>query len=321
MRPSKFKSVLVVLVVSAASGLFTQAVHSQPPEKGSWQANTVVRDPQIVSDPFIGRWIQGVSLYQDHIYIYGDIAGRQPDTGAVVEYTLALKPTGRKIILTENGVSVMPHPTALTWDDKWGTFMANIYTKVETIFHIDWPRALRDGNLDHAILHRTLDGQGWGTHPEFVTVGGRRLLATADYGTESPEIRLYDPELLLQAKSTSDPGVTVHRISAGTFNQNVTWNEPMGQLICVQNIEHGTGWRLDVIDLAKAILAGTVNESGVRVNTMTFMPHTEVEGFRYLPDGRGLFAVATGNPQNVFVGRIEQVPPFTSPPGNRELSP
>lgn len=317
MRSSNFTNVFVVLVVSAASGLLTQSVHSQPAEKGRWKADAVVRDPQLVTEPIIGRWIQGVSIHKDLIYFYGDIAGRQPGTGVVVEYTLAFKPTGRKIVLTENGVSVMPHPTALTWDDKWGTFMANNYKKVETIYHIDWPRALADGNLDHAILRRILDGEGWGSHPEFVTVGKRRLLATADYGTESPEIRLYDPERLLQAKSTSDPGVIVHRISAGPFSQNVTWNEPMGQLICVQNIEHGTGWRLDVIDLAKAICAGTVKEDGVRVTTMTFKLRSELEGFRFLPDGRGLFAVATGTPQNVTVGRIEKVPPFSSDPATK----
>ena len=316
MRPANFTNVLTVLVVSAVSGLLPQSVHSQPSEKGHWDANAVVRDQKLITEPIIGRWMQGVSIREDHIYFYGDIAGRQPKTGVVVEYTLAIKPTGRKIILTENGVSVMPHPTALTWDDKWGTFMANIYKKVETIFHIDWPRALDDGNLDRAILHRVLDGVGWGTHPEFVTVGERRLLATADYGTESPEIRLYDPERLLQAKRTSDPGVIVHRISAGPFNQNVTWNGPKGQLICVQNIEHGKGWRLDMIDLAKAIRTGTVKESGVRMTTMTFMPHSELEGFRLLPDGRCLFAVATGTPQNVIVGRIEKLPPLSSPPGN-----
>ena len=309
MRTSKFTSILVALVVSVASGLFTQSVHSQPPEDSTW----IVLDPLLISDPTIGRWMQGVSVLDDLYYFYGDKASGSSDIGVVVEYTSAFVPTGRQITLTENGTSLMPHPTALTWDDTYGTFMSNNYGGVSTIFKIDWAVALAEGDLDNAVLSSTLDTQGYGSHPEFVTVGTgideRRLLATADYGTASPEIRLYDPALLPGATSTTDTDVTVHTISASPYSQNVTWNESTRELTLVQNVSHGVGWRLDTIDLDAAIAAGSVEGIGVRVSTKTFTESSELEGYRLLPDGRSLFAIATGTIQNAVVGNIEELPP------------
>jgi hypothetical protein len=46
-------------------------------------------------------------------------------------------------------------------------------------------------NLDAAVLEVLQDAAAInGCRPEFVTTGGRRLLATADYGDIHPEIRL-----------------------------------------------------------------------------------------------------------------------------------
>ena len=51
MKPSSFTTHLVVLVASTASGMVSQSAQSQPPEKGSWTADAVVRDPQFVTEP------------------------------------------------------------------------------------------------------------------------------------------------------------------------------------------------------------------------------------------------------------------------------
>ena len=85
-----------------------------------------------------------------------------------------------------------------------------------------------------------------GCRPEFVTVGGTDYLATADYGDARPEIRLYDPEVMLKAKRTSAPGVVVYRVLCGPYNQNLSWDAAQQQLTCVQNVVAGRGWRLDV---------------------------------------------------------------------------
>jgi hypothetical protein len=123
------------------------------------------------------------------------------------------------------------------------------------IYRLDWNKAWQDGNLDHAILD-VLDAAAAvnGCRPEFVRLDGRDYLATADYGDVRPEVRLCDPEKLLQAKRSSALGVVAHRVLCGTFNQNLHWDSRRGQLTCIQNVISGRGWRLDVLDLARAVV-------------------------------------------------------------------
>jgi hypothetical protein len=45
-----------------------------------------------------------------------------------------------------------------------------------------------------------------------VSTGGKDYLATADYGDARPEMRLYDPDKLLQAGRSSAAGVVAHRV-------------------------------------------------------------------------------------------------------------
>ena len=78
-----------------------------------------------------------------------------------------------------------------------------------------------------------------GCRPEFVRLGDRDYLATADYGDVRPEVRLYDPQKLVKARRSSAPGVVVHRVLCGPFNQNLHWDARRGQLTCVQNVIAG----------------------------------------------------------------------------------
>jgi hypothetical protein len=83
---------------------------------------------------------------------------------------------------------------------------------------------LKDGNLDAAVLAEIHDDAASnGCRPEYVTVKGRRLLATADYGDVRPAVRLYDPRLLAEAKRSSAAGVSVATIPCDPFNQNLFW--------------------------------------------------------------------------------------------------
>jgi hypothetical protein len=181
------------------------------------------------------------------------------------------------------------------------------------IYRFDWDSAWRDGNLDRAVQDVIEDDAATnGCRPTLVTLSGRTFLATSDYGDAQPEIRLYDPEALIAVKRSSTAGVIVHRIRSGPFNQNMHWDAESGRLTCVQNVIEGRGWRLDVIDLAKAIAAGDASASGVRVQSHTFTPHDELEGYWPLDPERALFAVARRR-DNLLIGAIKTIEPRISP--------
>jgi hypothetical protein len=83
-------------------------------------------------------------------------------------------------------------------------------------------------------------------------------------------------------------------------------------LTCVQNVIAGRGWRLDVLDLAKAVADGRAQGPGVRVRLLTFLPHDELEGYRPLQGKRGLF-VTSSRKNNLVAGEVKAVPPRESP--------
>ncbi len=224
-------------------------------------------------------------------------------------------PTGREGWLRKEKRPLILHPTGLTWDDGFGTFLGDTVNKKARIYQIDWKKAWTDGNLDRAILAEIDDDASVnGCRPEFVTVEGRRFLATADYGEIRPEIRLLDPEKLVPVGRTSAPGVIAHGILAGSWNQSLHWNQDSGQLTCVENVIEGRGWRLDVIDLARAIRDGRVDGPGVRVDRSTFDPHDELEGFCRMSGTRCLF-ITSSRSGNIVSGVIERSEPHpTSPP-------
>ena len=101
----------------------------------------------------------------------------------------------------------------LTWDRRWGTFLGDTVLKKAVIYRLDWDRAWQDGDLEHAVRDVIDDDAAInGCRPTLVTLGGRTLLATSDYGDVRPEIRLYDTEALLAAGRPSAPGVVIHRV-------------------------------------------------------------------------------------------------------------
>ena len=103
---------------------------------------------------------QGASEHDGFIYLYGDAK-----PGIIRQYTATagdsptLSYTGLEISLTRNGENIINHPTGLTWNPQFGTYLGNTVTatKKGTIYHLDWPRMLIDRNLDHAVLNAVDD--------------------------------------------------------------------------------------------------------------------------------------------------------------------
>jgi len=267
-------------------------------------ANATIEDQQVFSDPSLGD-AQGVTVRDGKYYIYGDVTDAKPRVGVIREYDAQVKPTGRVVWLRRDGKPLLVHPTGLTTDEKWGTFLGDTRFSKAHIYRLDWDKMWADGNLDHAVRDEIDDDAAvTGCRPEFVSLDGKALLATADYGDCHPEVRLYDPELMLKFRRTSAPGVTVHRVLAGPFNQNLHWDAATGRLICIQNVTAGRGWQLDEMDLARAVADGRFNGPGVRQSLEIFEPKTELEGFRPLADGRAVF-ITSSPKDNIVVGRIQ----------------
>jgi hypothetical protein len=305
--------VTVSLLCLAGTLVLVPRVPSQPPPDAAWTANADLERVTTRTMTGLGA-MQGVSFREGKVYLFGDVWDADPRVGVIREYTRDHEATGRAVWLRRDGKPLLRHPTGLTWHARWGTFLGDTVKTRAVIYRLDWKRAWEDGNLDHAVLDVIDDDAAVnGCRPEFVSLAGADYLATADYGDVRPEVRLYDPEKLLRARRSSAPGVTVHRVLCGPFNQSLHWDAERGQLTCVQNVIAGRGWRLDVFDLARAVADGRVSGPGVRVRSQTFMPHDELEGYRPLGERRGLF-VTSSRKDNLVVADIKDVAPRESPP-------
>jgi hypothetical protein len=293
----------------------TSARAQVAPPDSSWMADAVVESASKATDTNLGA-CQGIAVREGKIYAYGDVYSAKPRVGVIREYNMDLKPTGRQVWLRQGERPLITHPTGLTWDGRWGTFLGDTFKKKAIIYRLDWKRAWDDGKLDHAVLD-TIDDDAAvnGCRPTFVTLDGRTLMATADYGDVRPEIRLYDPERLLKAHRSSAPGVVVHRALCGPFNQNLHWDGASGRLTCVQNVVEGRGWRLDIIDLSRAVAQGRADLDGARIKTFTFSPHDELEGYWPFDSERSMF-VTSRRDGNIVLGQIRPAEPQLSPPGS-----
>lgn len=292
----------------------------QPPPDGTWMADAEVAGARRVTDADLGA-AQGIAVRDGKVYAYGDVYRGSPRMGVIREYDRNLTPTGRQVRLGRGGKPLIIHPTGLTWDGRLGTFLGDTVLRKAMIYRLDWDRAWADGTLDHAVLDTIEDDAAInGCRPTFVDVSGRTLLATADYGDVRPELRLYDPAAMLRAGRTSAPGVVVHRVLCGPFNQNLHWDPATRRLTCAQNVIEGRGWRLDVLDLDRALADGRASGPGVRVGCFTFDPHDELEGYWPL-DGERSLIVTSGRSENITMGVIREVAPHLSPSGGPERLP
>jgi hypothetical protein len=197
---------------------------------------------------------QGASQHDGFVYLYGDA-----NPGIIRQYTVnppddnpKLEYTGLEISLTKNGENIINHPTGLTWNPQFGTYLGNTVTatKKGTIYHLDWNRMLIEKNLDHAVLNVVDDDLAvQGCRPEFVRKGDNWYLATADYGSVQNAVRVYDPAKMATAKKTSEPGVLIEQHPCLPFVQQLHWIDSRQTLMVIQNQIVGRRWRLVPCDL------------------------------------------------------------------------
>lgn len=256
--------------------------------------------PQTASG--VGR-AQGLDVRDGLVWIIGDAK-----TGVARAFTLGASDTlaeeGTTIALTVNGVNRAPHPTGLTYQDGVGTFMGDTVSNRGEILAIDWDTALAEHTLDHAILYALPDGAAYnGSRPELVKVDGRWLVATADYGNDRNELRIYDPDFLMTAANTDEAGVVVTRMPAPPYVQSLHYWEARDVLILVQNRHSGNGWKLTLIDLARSVDSGGL----VVVDVLKPGFPGELEGFHFVDAERALM-VTSAKALNAYVATLAARP-------------
>ena len=179
-------SVLVAVSVPWGSASSQVPPPQGPPPDGSWMTDASVENTTKITDTTLVA-CQGIAIRDGRIYAYGDVYSAKPRVGVMREYDMDLKPTGREVWLRRGDQPLIIHPTGLTWHERWGTLLGDTVKKKAVIYRLDWERAWSDRNLDHAVRDIIDDDAAInGCRPTFVTVNGRALVATADYGDVHP---------------------------------------------------------------------------------------------------------------------------------------
>lgn len=125
------------------------------------------------------------------------------------------------------------------------------------------------------------------------------MVATSDYGPDRNEIRLYNPEKLINAQKTSDPGVLVGKFTCSPWVQNLHWIAEEGVLVLIQNQIEGRLWRLTFLDMEASLEAG----KEVVLKQIDFDRKDELEGFCLLNPTLGI-AVSSSRTQNAALINI-----------------
>ena len=125
-------------------------------------------------------------------------------------------------------------------------------------------------------------------------------MATADYGPQGNEVRLYDPARLAKAHKASEPGVLVKKFTCSPWVQNLLWVSSKGTLVLIQNQAQGRRWRFTLLDLNLSLAAGhEVVRQIIDVDKAD-----ELEGFTLLGDLSKGLAVTSSRRDNVHAVRL-----------------
>lgn len=242
---------------------------------------------------------QGITTVNSNVYAYGD---RQ--VGVIREYDLekdSLIYTGTECLLTVDGQTQIKHPTGIAYADGKAFIGNSVRSKenpkkwIAEIYLIDWNRMLVDKTLDNSLIRRIEDDLAiQGTRPEYVQYQGIQYVATADYGPENNEVRLYDPKQLAKADKTSDAGVLIAKFNCGAWVQNLHWIEKENTLVLIQNQIEGLRWRLTFVDLLSSIQSGKAEI----IKIIDFDKKDELEGFCLLNDIDKAIAVTSSRTNN-----------------------
>lgn len=245
---------------------------------------------------------QGISYQKGRVFLYGD-----REVGMIREYKLvkdSLVYQQKEYKLTLNGQDVINHPTGIAYNGSGPVFIGNsIRLNAEgtkwraVIYLVDWKGLLKTGTLDGNLLNTIEDDACiQGTRPEYVKYHGKWYVATADYGNNGNEVRLYDPEKLKACKKTSEPGVLFKKFTCTPWVQNLNWIGEKGQLVLIQNKLEGRQWRFTYVDLEKSIDAG---KQVVVSEHDNFNRNDELEGFAYMGNIQTGIAVTSSRKNNV----------------------
>ncbi|MBS7566864.1 hypothetical protein KHS38_20835 [Mucilaginibacter sp. Bleaf8] len=244
---------------------------------------------------------QGISYQKGRVFLYGD-----REVGMIREYKMekdSLLYLHKEYKLTQNGQDVIGHPTGIAWHGTGLVFMGNsVRLNAEgtrwkaMIYCLDWNGLLKTGTLDGNLLNTIEDDACiQGIRPEYVQYQNKWYVATADYGNNGNEVRLYDPQKLRTCKRTSEPGVMFKKFRCSPWVQNLHWVADKGMLMLIQNQIEGRKWRFTYVDLAKSIENGTM--VSVKEINEDSRPD-ELEGFAFLGKMNKGIAVTSSHKKN-----------------------
>ncbi len=228
---------------------------------------------------------QGAFYRDGSLFLYGD-----REVGVIREYKTghdSLWYQQKEMKLTIDGKDVINHPTGMAIHGNLPVFIGNsirlnsagtLWRAV--IYHVNWKGLQKTGTLDHNLLNSVEDDACiQGTRPEYVEYRGKWYVATADYGNNGNEVRLYDPAVLSGVQKTSEKKVLVKKFTCGPWVQNLQWIPEKKLLLLIQNQIEGKKWRFTYVDLAKSIENGKqeivkvidLNEKGDELEGFTFL--------------------------------------------------
>jgi hypothetical protein len=240
------------------------------------------------------------------LFLYGD-----REFGMIREYALSgdsLVYLKKEIALTEKGADVINHPTGIAWNGHSPTFIGNSIrldsagTKWRAVIYcVNWNGLLNTGSLDGNLLNTIEDDACiQGTRPEYVQYKGKWYVATADYGNNGNEVRLYDAALLQHAKKTSEKGILVKKFTCTPWVQNLHWIPKKNILVLIQNQIEGRKWRFTYVDFIKSIETGTQQVLKVVETDRA----DELEGFTFLNNDAKGIAVTSARKNNISTMNI-----------------
>lgn len=249
---------------------------------------------------------QGVFVWEGSVWLYGDrgnkgVIKRLEWVGPNDEGKPMLRDAGEtyELMLFRNRYSrtnedeklprnLIPHPTGLTHHPDHDAFIGNTVDQKGTIYSLHFLGLTESGSLDDWIKNKVIDDLATnGTRPEFVRYNGQWVIATADYGDEFNQLRLYDPDKLKEASKTSDEGVLIAAFDCGPFVQSMHWIDETQTLVLAQNQTAGLGYRLTLLKLSDGPEPPTVHR------TIEFgQPTDELEGFAIVAPGWAIMTSA-----------------------------
>ena len=249
---------------------------------------------------------QGVFVWEGSVWLYGDRGNKgvikrlewlgpndegKPmlrDAGETYELKLFRNRFSRTNEDEQLPRNLIPHPTGLTHHPDYDAFIGNTVDQKGTIYRIHFLGLTESGSLDDWIYNKIEDDLATnGTRPEFVRHNGKWVIATADYGDEGNQIRLYDPEKLKTARKTSDPGVLIAAFDCGPFVQSMHWIDEEQTLVLAQNQTAGRGYRLTQMKFGD----GPEPPAVQRVIDLVH-PADELEGFAIVAPGWAIMTSA-----------------------------